>query len=183
MSNKNKAIKKWFCNDCKKEMFVLKYKKLKSPGLFPIRKSCCYWCKGNNIKYTGEDLKSGDVRIVRAAVKREAIKWVKEDIKDWNLSDKIVNEEAIKSFIDIRSDKWIKMEDVKEFIRRLKEGAIFYVEKFSTIEEVIEKIQVCEGKHIQQISYSSYHNSLTQLCFDCGAIRTNMKFTEKGETK
>ena len=28
-------------------------------------------------------------------------------------------------------------------------------------------IKSCEGKHIQQIAYSSYHDALTQICFDC----------------
>jgi len=46
-------------------------------------------------------------------------------MSEFNLSDKIVHEEAIKAFIDIRSDKWIKMEDVREFIKRLKDRPKF----------------------------------------------------------
>lgn len=35
--------------------------------------------------------------------------------------------------------------------------------------------QVCQNKnHIQQIAYSSYHDTLTQVCFTCKMIRTNM---------
>lgn len=36
-------------------------------------------------------------------------------------------------------------------------------------------IKLCEGKHVQQISYSSYHDSLTQVCFGCKRIRTSIK--------
>jgi len=43
------------------------------------------------------------------------LKW---KMTEFDLSKKIVHEEAIKTFIDIRSDKWIKMEDVKEFIKQ-----------------------------------------------------------------
>lgn len=66
---------------------------------------------------------------------------------------------------------------VKELIQIAKSHGMFELEEFDTIEEVIERIQVCEGKHKQQIPYSSYHNSLTQICFDCQKIRTNLKST------
>lgn len=36
-------------------------------------------------------------------------------------------------------------------------------------------IKRCEGNHVQQIAYSSYHDALTQICFGCGKIRTSMK--------
>lgn len=36
-------------------------------------------------------------------------------------------------------------------------------------------IQDCEGNHIQQIAYSSYHDALTQICFGCKKIRTSLK--------
>ncbi len=42
-------------------------------------------------------------------------------------------------------------------------------------EEVKRNIKVCEGKHIQQIAYSSYHDALTQTCFGCGKVRTSLK--------
>jgi len=48
-------------------------------------------------------------------------------------------------------------------------------------------IKECEGKHIQQIAYSSYHDALTQICFGCKKIRTNLKeqdaFRELDEVK
>ena len=44
-----------------------------------------------------------------------------------------------------------------------------------TQEEVKVNIKKCEGKHIQQIAYSSYHDALTQICFGCKEIRTSLK--------
>ena len=41
--------------------------------------------------------------------------------------------------------------------------------------EVKENISKCEGKHTQQVAYSSYHDALTQICFNCNKIRTNLK--------
>lgn len=38
---------------------------------------------------------------------------------------------------------------------------------------VQQHIQECEGKHTQQVAYSSYHNALTQICFDCKKVRSN----------
>ncbi len=42
-------------------------------------------------------------------------------------------------------------------------------------EEVKRKIKECEGKHVQQVAYSSYHDALTQICFGCKRIRTSLK--------
>ena len=43
----------------------------------------------------------------------------------------------------------------------------------------IEKwIGCCEGKHIQQVVYSTYHKALTQVCFGCKRIRTSIKSKE-----
>jgi hypothetical protein len=36
----------------------------------------------------------------------------------------------------------------------------------------------CEGKHIQQVIYSTYHKALTQICFGCMKIRTSLDRTE-----
>ena len=40
-------------------------------------------------------------------------------------------------------------------------------------EEVKHHIKMCEGKHVQQIAYSSYHDALTQVCFGCKEVRTS----------
>ncbi len=45
-------------------------------------------------------------------------------------------------------------------------------------EAVKSHIKSCEGKHIQQIAYSSYHDALTQICFGCKKIRTSLKEEE-----
>ena len=36
-------------------------------------------------------------------------------------------------------------------------------------------IQQCEGKHIQQVVYSTFHNAFTQICFGCKKVRTSLK--------
>ena len=50
----------------------------------------------------------------------------------------------------------------------------FKFEKLLTQEEVRENIQDCEGKHMQQVAYSTYHDALTQICFGCQKIRSNV---------
>jgi len=44
--------------------------------------------------------------------------------------------------------------------------------------KVKDAITECEGKHIQQIAYSSYHDAFTQICFNCKKIRTSLKEKE-----
>jgi len=51
----------------------------------------------------------------------------------------------------------------------------FKYEYYKTMEDVRKHIQECEGKHSQQIAYSSFHDALTQVCFGCRKIRTNKK--------
>jgi len=51
----------------------------------------------------------------------------------------------------------------------------FEYEHCNTQEEVREYIQRCEGKHMQQVAYSSFHDALTQICFGCKKIRSNIK--------
>ena len=50
----------------------------------------------------------------------------------------------------------------------------FELEHYETQEEVRRHIQECEGKHTQQVAYSSFHDALTQICFTCQRIRTNL---------
>jgi len=45
-------------------------------------------------------------------------------------------------------------------------------------EDVKKHIKECEGKHKQQVAYSSYHDALTQICFDCNVVRTNLSIEE-----
>lgn len=51
----------------------------------------------------------------------------------------------------------------------------FTYEHIPTQEEVREHIQECEGKHTQQAIYSTFHDALTQVCFECRKIRSNIK--------
>jgi len=50
----------------------------------------------------------------------------------------------------------------------------FELEHYKTQEEVREHIQECEGKCSQQVAYSSFHDCLTQICFGCRVVRTNI---------
>jgi hypothetical protein len=36
--------------------------------------------------------------------------------------------------------------------------------------KLMEQIDKCEGKHIQQAIYSTFHSGLTQVCFNCKKI-------------
>jgi len=55
----------------------------------------------------------------------------------------------------------------------------FKYEYCETQEEVRKHIQECEGKHMQQVAYSTFHDALTQVCYDCMKIRTNIKLEDK----
>ena len=48
-------------------------------------------------------------------------------------------------------------------------------EHMESQEEVRKHIKECEGKHIQQVVYSTYHDALTQICYGCKKIRSNLK--------
>lgn len=52
---------------------------------------------------------------------------------------------------------------------------MFSIEKLSSIIEIRDKVKQCEGYHMQQVCFSSYHDALTQICFGCKKIRTNIK--------
>lgn len=47
--------------------------------------------------------------------------------------------------------------------------------EFCSEGKVKDAIKECEGKHVQQIAYSSYHDAFTQICFGCKKIRTSLK--------
>ena len=97
------------------------------------------------------------------------------------------NKEAVKvlrGFL-ICSDELIKVDKFsKEGYQQMKETlnkACLALEENFKLEiipqdEVKAHIKLCEGKHRQQVAYSSYHDALTQICFDCKRIRTNGDF-------
>ena len=76
----------------------------------------------------------------------------------------------------------LNIEDMPEgfesVTRNLPSGT-FNLSELETLKQVRRFIRECEGKHIQQIAYSSYHDSLTQICFTCKEIRTNLKISGK----
>ncbi len=44
--------------------------------------------------------------------------------------------------------------------------------------------QDCEQKkHRQQVSYSTYHSAMTQVCFDCKMVRTQIDIRPETEDK
>ena len=51
----------------------------------------------------------------------------------------------------------------------------FQYKHCNTQEEVRAHIQECEGYHTQQAIYSTFHDALTQVCFGCRKIRSNIK--------
>lgn len=55
----------------------------------------------------------------------------------------------------------------------------FVFEKFNDMEEIIMQIEECEGNHTQQVCYSSYHGAITQICFDCKKVRSNINLEEE----
>ena len=55
------------------------------------------------------------------------------------------------------------------------EQIIFQFERLDSMEDVRKQIQECEGKHSQQIAYSSFHDCLTQVCFGCRAVRSSKR--------
>lgn len=51
---------------------------------------------------------------------------------------------------------------------------IFEYEYIEEVEDVRKHIQNCEGKHTQQAIYSTFHDALTQVCFGCKRVRSNI---------
>lgn len=56
-----------------------------------------------------------------------------------------------------------------------KEMKIEYLKE----KEIRKQIKKCEGKHIQQVVFSTYHNAFTQICFSCNKVRTSLRKEEK----
>lgn len=51
----------------------------------------------------------------------------------------------------------------------------FYYEYIILMEDLRNKIRECQRKeHTQQVAYSTYHDALTQVCFSCNKVRTNI---------
>ena len=57
----------------------------------------------------------------------------------------------------------------------------FDFEHFDSQEDVRRHIQDCEGRHSQQVAYSTFHDALTQICYGCRKIRSNMIIYKHGD--
>ncbi len=57
----------------------------------------------------------------------------------------------------------------------------FEFEHYSTMEEVRKEIKECEGTHMQQAIFSTFHDGLTQICFGCHCVRSNLMLSLKNE--
>ncbi len=57
------------------------------------------------------------------------------------------------------------------------------LEFYEDQEDIKRNIKTCEGRHVQQVAYSSYHDALTQICFGCDTVRTNLKEDDVKQTR
>lgn len=60
---------------------------------------------------------------------------------------------------------------------------MFEYEYLPTIEDIHQAIIKCEGRHTQQCVFSTFHDALTQICFGCGCIRSNLYLPPNLEEK
>lgn len=51
----------------------------------------------------------------------------------------------------------------------------FEYEFVETQEGLRRYIQHCQERHIQQVAYSTFHDAITQVCFGCMKIRSNIQ--------
>ncbi len=56
------------------------------------------------------------------------------------------------------------------------EPMVLRFERLDSMEGVRERIRECEGRHSQQVAYSTFHDCLTQICYGCGKVRSNVPF-------
>ena len=56
---------------------------------------------------------------------------------------------------------------------------VFEYEYVPSIEELVKIVQGCEGRHTQQAVFSTFHNGLTQVCFGCKKVRSNIRRVKK----
>jgi hypothetical protein len=55
-------------------------------------------------------------------------------------------------------------------------GDRFEYELLGSTEEVRERIQLCEGQHVQQAIFSTFMDTLTQVCFTEQKIRSTIQW-------
>lgn len=47
-----------------------------------------------------------------------------------------------------------------------------YIEK---MEDLRQQIRNCEGRHAQQVAFSTFHDALTQICYVCMKVRSTIR--------
>ena len=52
---------------------------------------------------------------------------------------------------------------------------LFEYEYIPSKEDLIKQIDLCEGSHVQQAIYSTFHSAITQVCFTEKKIRSTIK--------
>jgi hypothetical protein len=53
---------------------------------------------------------------------------------------------------------------------------LFRYEKLPDVEAVRRQIKECEGRHVQQVAFSSFMDALTQVCFTCQKVRSTIEW-------
>ena len=81
--------------------------------------------------------------------------------------DQSGNERSIER---LNQDRHLFVQGVERLIRQK-----FTLERYDTQGEVRVWIQKCENLHTQQAIYSTFHDALTQVCYGCKVVRTNLK--------
>lgn len=50
-----------------------------------------------------------------------------------------------------------------------------HLTNYPTMNKLRQKIKKCENQsYVQQVVYSTYHDGLTQVCFNCETVRTTI---------
>lgn len=52
----------------------------------------------------------------------------------------------------------------------------FQYQRYPSVNAVREKIRLCEGHHVQQVAYSTFMDTLTQICFTEQVIRSTVSW-------
>jgi hypothetical protein len=50
----------------------------------------------------------------------------------------------------------------------------FQYELLPNLEAVRQQVRECEGKHVQQVIFSTFMDALTQVCFTCMKVRSTI---------
>lgn len=54
-------------------------------------------------------------------------------------------------------------------------------EYIANMQDLVDQIAECEGRHTQQAVYSTFHGALTQVCYGCLVVRSTIYRAESKE--